>query len=626
MDNLTPAIALSYGNAGSVIRVRLPDGREIDALAANEINSTKLALAQTGNIAYAWSETSPQVVEERTTRLYKSRPTVEEVVRLLLTLLYQIEGEPDESINCACPTWVHHGDGTCISVCDSSGEYKTQAECETDYERLYFFDSSNFVCYPGFGKAGNGYGSMNECREDNKIIRQRIGYALFGKTITVNGHDWATGFSSTGGAYCTETTITSALVSSGITSALELERFSPYGEESRVGVSCRPKRPAGYDASSEYSFNYGNSEVIQTTRGEWSSVPATANPNWSPSDELYPGSTCRNTWINRQRNNENAYQRSYIKRIYKYTTVSGANEAQLEEFLNSNRAKFSQYFETNPNASGLTLKEGTNHTYETDLISVADFVGWCEPGEYSEEVPDLGDERPILPPDPIPIRSYFARSHNGKAETELLQLRKDEISGLVTGRSKSQTFITFKLGREVEEVDGENREYYCKLKRFILNPALEIVEVQERLRPNPLPESDDPAQEFANLYEMYPSQEYLDAHLDNPCDYDLAHGDTYVLLKQALGLEFVGIEREEQTGTRSGLSRSELPDGGDWWGERIKTEDIEGEIYEISTSKDEDGNCQVKQGRKLGKIKVKKLLDAESDINLQNVDVLKVIS
>ncbi len=89
---LNPRIAeaLSYGNPGEKITIRLNRGKLVKANAANVINSTKVLAAKTedGNW-YVWSQTSPRKISQQTIDFYQSKiiPEVIESVGIFLVLV-----------------------------------------------------------------------------------------------------------------------------------------------------------------------------------------------------------------------------------------------------------------------------------------------------------------------------------------------------------------------------------------------------------------------------------------------------------------------------------------------------------------------------------------------------------
>ena len=57
--------ALNYGNTNDRISIQLPNGEVVNAIASNEINSSKVFVVQLDQTYYAWSETPPQVVLQK---------------------------------------------------------------------------------------------------------------------------------------------------------------------------------------------------------------------------------------------------------------------------------------------------------------------------------------------------------------------------------------------------------------------------------------------------------------------------------------------------------------------------------------------------------------------------------
>ncbi len=57
--------ALNYGNTNDRITIQLPNGKVVNAIASNEINSSKVFVLQLDQQYFAWSETPPQVVLQK---------------------------------------------------------------------------------------------------------------------------------------------------------------------------------------------------------------------------------------------------------------------------------------------------------------------------------------------------------------------------------------------------------------------------------------------------------------------------------------------------------------------------------------------------------------------------------
>ena len=57
--------ALNYGNANDRITIQFPNGKIVNAIASNEINSSKVFVVQLEQEYYAWSETPPQTVLQK---------------------------------------------------------------------------------------------------------------------------------------------------------------------------------------------------------------------------------------------------------------------------------------------------------------------------------------------------------------------------------------------------------------------------------------------------------------------------------------------------------------------------------------------------------------------------------
>lgn len=57
--------AISYGNTGDNITVQLPNGKIVNAIAGNEINSSKVLITKERGVYYSWSETTPITVLQK---------------------------------------------------------------------------------------------------------------------------------------------------------------------------------------------------------------------------------------------------------------------------------------------------------------------------------------------------------------------------------------------------------------------------------------------------------------------------------------------------------------------------------------------------------------------------------
>jgi hypothetical protein len=85
-------IALSQGNLGNRIRVRLFSGSIVNAIAQTNIIGGRVTVIQDERTKqyYCLSQSSPLLQQKRTLKLYKSRPVVVEKETSNIVIIYSI--------------------------------------------------------------------------------------------------------------------------------------------------------------------------------------------------------------------------------------------------------------------------------------------------------------------------------------------------------------------------------------------------------------------------------------------------------------------------------------------------------------------------------------------------------